>query len=67
MEVTMAGPRRLNHSKNHPGFAAVAGDIAAKEGVSSDSAKAILASSTRKAGVKARRINPRLNKVKMEV
>lgn len=51
-------------SKKHPGFAAVAGSIEKKEGVSKDEADAMLAASTRHAGKKARRANPHLNKVK---
>jgi hypothetical protein len=47
----------------HPGFKAVQGKIE-KEGYSKEAAGAILASSTRKAGKKARKKNPRLNRVK---
>lgn len=47
----------------HPGFAAVQKKIAAR-GYGMKRAGAILASSTRKAGAKARRKNPNLNKVK---
>lgn len=49
---------------NHPGFAKVQSTIAHHEGISKERAGAILAASTRKAGAKARRKNPRLNKVK---
>lgn len=49
---------------NHPGFKAVQAKIAAKEGVSSTAAGAILASSTRKASPAAKRKNPNLKKVK---
>jgi uncharacterized protein YoaH (UPF0181 family) len=52
-------------AKAHPGFKAVASKIAGKEGVSKGAANAILASSTRKASKKAKKANPRLNKVKM--
>lgn len=52
------------HSKKHPGFAAVAKSIERREGVSEERADAILAASTRRAGKKARKANPRLNRVK---
>lgn len=48
----------------HPGFDAVASQIAAKQGVSNDAARAILASSSRHASAAAHRKNPNLNKVK---
>lgn len=48
----------------HPGFKAVQKSIAKKQGISEKSAGAILASSTRKASAKAKKANPRLNKVK---
>ena len=48
----------------HPGFKAVQAKIAAKSGVSSKAAGAILASSTRKASPAAKRKNPRLKRVK---
>lgn len=51
-------------SKSHPGFAAVQKKIAAKSGVSMESAGAILAASSRNASAKAKKANPRLNKVK---
>lgn len=47
----------------HPGFKAVQGKIE-REGHSPKVAGAILASKTRKASAKAKRKNPRLNKVK---
>lgn len=47
----------------HPGFKAVQSDIARKEGISKDAAGAILASSSRNASAKAKRKNPRLNRV----
>jgi hypothetical protein len=53
-----------SHSKAHPGFKAEAQKIAKREGVSKKRAAAELASGTRKAGRKARKKNPRLNKVK---
>jgi hypothetical protein len=49
--------------KKHPGFNATANKIAKKEGVSPDAARAILASSTRKASPKAKGANPALKKV----
>lgn len=50
--------------KKHPGFKAVQKKIAKKSGVSMEAAGAILASSTRKASVKAKKANPRLKRVK---
>lgn len=51
-------------SKAHPGFKAVAADIARRQGVSKARASAELAAGTRRAGAAARRKNPALNKVK---
>jgi hypothetical protein len=51
-------------SKAHPGFKAVQSKIAAKEGVSMDSAGAILANASRKASPSAKKKNPRLKRVK---
>lgn len=51
-------------AKKHPGFAAVQKKIASKEGVSKDSAGAILASAARKASAGAKKANPNLKKVK---
>lgn len=51
-------------SKAHPGFKAVAADIAKKQGVSKAEASAELAASTRRASAKAKKANPRLNRVK---
>lgn len=48
----------------HPGFASVQNKIAKKEGVSKKAAGAILASATRNASKKAKKANPKLNKVK---
>ena len=45
------------------GFKAAAKKIAKKEGISANSANAILASSTRKASPKAKAANPNLSKV----
>jgi len=47
----------------HPGFAKVAAGIAKKQGISSDAASAILASSTRNASAAAKKKNPRLKNV----
>lgn len=47
----------------HPGFKAVQAKIAAKDGVSSKSAGAILASASRNASPEAKKNNPRLKKV----
>ena len=51
-------------AKAHPGFKAVQGKIAKKEGISKKAAGAILASSTRKASPAAKKANPNLKKVK---
>lgn len=48
----------------HPGFKAVQKKIAKKQGVSMESAGAILASSSRKASAAAKKKNPRLKRVK---
>jgi len=51
-------------AKSHPGFKAVASKIAKKQGISKERASAELAAGTRRAGAKARKANPRLNRVK---
>lgn len=51
-------------SSAHPGFKAVQKSIAAKEGVSSARAGAILASASRKASASAKKKNPHLLRVK---
>ncbi len=51
-------------SGKHPGFKAVQNKIAAKEGVSSDRAGAILAAASRGASSAAKKANPKLNRVK---
>lgn len=48
----------------HPGFAAVQGSIASREGISQDRAGAILAAATRRASPAAMKRNPRLRRVK---
>jgi len=45
-------------------FKAVASGIARRQGVPIEQARAELAAATRRAGAKARRKNPRLNRVK---
>lgn len=50
--------------KAHPGFKAAAKKIAAKQGVSKESAGAILAAGARKASKAAVKANPNLKKVK---
>jgi hypothetical protein len=50
--------------KKHPGFKAVAEKIAAKQGVSKESAGAIVAAGARKASKAAVKANPNLKKVK---
>ena len=49
--------------KKHPGFKATQKKIAAKQGVSMESAGAILAAAARKASKKAVAANPRLKRV----
>jgi hypothetical protein len=49
--------------KAHPGFKAVAAKIAKKQGVSKESANAIVAAGARKASAKAVKANPALKKV----
>lgn len=48
----------------HPGFKKAQASIAAKQGISKDSAGAILAAGARNASAKAHKANPRLNRVK---
>jgi hypothetical protein len=48
----------------HPGFKAVQSSIAKRQGISRAAAGAILAASSRKASAKAKRMNPRLLRVK---
>lgn len=50
--------------KIHEGFKAARDKIAKKEGVSKKNASAILAASSRNASAKAKKSNPRLNKVR---
>lgn len=50
-------------SAKHPGFKAAAASIERREGVSKESARAILAAGARKASAKAKRANPRLKRV----
>ncbi len=51
-------------AKKHPGFKAVQSKIAKKQGISQDRAGAILAAASRKASPAAKKVNPRLRKVK---
>lgn len=51
-------------SKKHPGFKSVQNKIASKEGISKESAGAILANATRNASSTAKKKNPNLKKVK---
>ena len=51
-------------SEAHPGFQAVAGKIAAKQGISKERASAILAASSRHASPAAKKVNPKLKRVK---
>lgn len=50
--------------KHHPGFKKVQASIAKKEGISKERAGAILASSSRNASAHAKKMNPKLKKVK---
>lgn len=50
--------------KTHPGFKAVQGQIAKKEGISKERAGAILANASRHASPAAKAKNPALRKVK---
>lgn len=50
--------------KKHPGFKAVANEIAKKGGYSKEAAGAILASATRKASPAAKKANPNLRNIK---
>lgn len=51
----------------NPGFKAVQGQIAKKQGISMDRAGAILATAARKASPAAKKANPNLMKVKGKV
>lgn len=51
-------------AKAHPGFKAVQAKIAKQSGVSKAAAGAILANSTRNASKGAKKMNPRLKKLK---
>jgi hypothetical protein len=52
----------MEHSKEHPGFKAVAAKIEKRGGIKD--AGAVLASASRKASAEAKRANPRLKRVK---
>ena len=54
----------VKHTKAHPGFKAAQKNIEKKEGLSKESAGAILASAARNASKGAHKSNPRLNRVK---
>jgi hypothetical protein len=54
----------MAEKKKHPGFKAVQKDIAKKQGISKESAGAILAAGARKASPAAKKANPNLKKVK---
>lgn len=53
-------------AKSHPGFKAVQSKIAKKQGISKESAGAILASAARKSSPAAKKANPMLKNVKMK-
>ena len=59
----MAHSKRGNPIK-HIGFEAAAEKAAAGEGESLEAGRAMIAAQTRKAGAKARKANPHLNRVK---
>ena len=50
-------------ARKHPGFESAADSIARRQGVSQESARAILAAGARKASPAAKRANPRLKRV----
>jgi hypothetical protein len=56
--------RKRARSAEHPGFENVAEQIARERGVPIERARAMLASSTRRASPAAKRANPRLKRVK---
>lgn len=64
MNSTQAIKSAVKKNMKHPGFSAVQNKIESEEGVSKKSAGAILASATRKASSAAKRMNPKLKKVK---
>lgn len=51
-------------ASKHPGFKAVQAKIAKQQGISKNSAGAILANASRKASKAAKKANPRLKRVK---
>ena len=59
-----AQTRKVKMADKHPGFKSAASKIQKSEGVSKESAGAILANATRNASKSAKAKNPRLNKVK---
>lgn len=54
----------MTKSKAHPGFKAAAKSIQKREGVSPAAADRILAAGARNASDKAKKANPRLNRVR---
>jgi len=54
----------VKKSSKHPGFKNVAAGIASRQGVPIKEADAELGAATRRASPKAKRANPRLNRVK---
>lgn len=63
MAAKKSGGKGKSAVKKGMGFQSAASKIAAKEGVSPDRARAILAAGTRKASPAAKRANPNLKKV----
>lgn len=53
-----------NRRNSHPGFEAIAREIAARQGIPVKNARAILAKKTRAASEAAKRRNPRLRRVR---
>ena len=54
----------MKKSKAHPGFKAASASIQRREGVSKGAADRILAAGARAASAKAKKANPRLNRVR---
>lgn len=55
---------KYKHTKKHPGFKAIQQKIARKYGMKS--AGAILAAASRRSSTRAKRLNPRLKRVRMK-
>ena len=55
---------KITYKKKHPGFKSAQESIAKREGLSMESAGAILANAGRHASQSAKHANPRLNKIR---